>query len=222
MFRGARAAAIVAVVAIVASACSAPAAPSPEPVVTPEPVASAIPTAAPVVASPEPAVASVAPAGSPTALGSPGAAREASIRGSNVCVVNSTGSAVSVQPAADVGHGQTPSEAAWITLEPGASWCTAGYNGCTRYFSARGLDPATEDACGFIRVPDGGPSLWFAAVNPWYQAPRIAAEATSGPSFASGLDVDDSISMTANGVTITGKRAGDSDANKEFTLTLSR
>lgn len=222
MFRGAQGAAIVAVVALVVAACSAPATPTPEPVVTPEPVASAIPTAAPVVASPEPAVASVAPAGSPTALGSPEVAREAGIRGSDVCVVNSTASAVSVQAAADVGHGRTPNEGGWTTLAPGASWCTAGYNGCTRYFSARGLDPATEDACGFVRVPDGGPTLWFAAVNPWYEAPRIAAEASSGPSFASGLDVGETIALTADGVTITAKRLNDSDANKELTLTISR
>ena len=35
-------------------------------------------------------------------------------------------------------------------------------------------------------------------------------------------DVLGAVSMVANGVTITGKRIGDSDANKEFTLTISR
>ena len=93
--------------------------------------------------------------------------RAASIRGSNVCVVNATAAAISVQKTAGVGHARTPDESAWTALEPGKTWCTAGYNGCTRYYSARGLDPSDEDACGFIQVPDGGPTLWFSAVNPW-------------------------------------------------------
>ena len=78
-----------------------------------------------------------------------------------------------------------------------------------RSFSAKALDPADEDACGFIRVPDGGPTLWFSAVNPWAGWPFLAAEAAGGPSFGKNLDNDESVSMVANGVTITGNRSED-------------
>ena len=197
----------VAVLAFVVAACSTPATPASAPVASPEPAPSVAPATAPV--------------GSPPAAGSPGADRAAAIRGSRVCIVNATAAELLFQAVRELTGDRTPTETSWTTLAPGERSCTAGYNACTAA-SLKGGDPYIRDACGYVRVPDGGPTFWFFAVNPWNDYPKLGATVDEATFFDTGLKEGGSASIAANGVTITGKREPDSDPYKEFTITVSR
>lgn len=204
--RRSRRAVTVAILAVAIAACGAPATPPSAPAASPGPAASVAPSTAPV--------------GSPTAAGSPGADRDASIRGSRVCIENATAAAISVQAATQLDRGRTPPEAAWTSLGAGQTWCTAGYNECTAE-DLNGGDPYTRDTCGYVRVPDGGPTFWFFAVNPWDASPRLGITVDAQTFFNEAFKEGGSHSITANGITIAGKRGLDSDAYKEFTIKVS-
>ena len=104
---------------------------------------------------------------SQSAASSTTALREASIRGSRLCILNETGKTIPLirerGPFINGNHHPDPEG----PLAPEATWCTNGYNS----FNADWGQDATAD---ILFTADGSDHAYWAVSNPWLGAPQIS------------------------------------------------
>lgn len=190
--------------------------PTPAPTSEPTPAPTAEPTAVPA-ASPSPvAAAGVADTTSPA----PAVERQASLRGSRVCIVNETLTPIDALFTRNLKERVAETVDGRATIQPSARWCVQGYNDCSKFYS---FDRSwkDQDVCGIVTLPDGGPVVVFTAYNQAIVLPNFTFDDGVGGRVSMGWNEGESASFVSGGYRFTGTRHGDTDDYKEFTLAIA-
>lgn len=190
--------------------------PTPAPTIAPTPAPTAEPTAVPA-ASPSPvAAAGVADVRSPL----PVVERQASVRGSRVCIVNETEAPIDALLTKNLRERVAVTVDGRATIQPSGRWCVQGYNDCSMYYR---FDRSwnDQDVCGIVTLPEGGPVVVFTAYNQWVFLPNFAFDDGVGGRVSMGWNEGESASSVSGGYRFTGTRHGDTDDYKEFTLAIA-
>ena len=151
------------------------------------------------------------------------ASREASARGSHLCILNETGKTLPMVrefgPFATGDHHPDPAG----PLAPGATWCTHGYNSYTKQGR---LDVTAE----ILFTDDGSEKSHWAASNIWSEGASLVYDAESGdaafnyrftPAFST-WEADSTIPKRQPNHEYHIRRLDDSEFFKEWLVTVRR
>ena len=161
--------------------------------------------------------------GSDSSPSTPLASRDASARGSHLCILNDTGKTLPMVrefgPFATGDHHPDPAG----PLAPGATWCTHGYNSYTKQGR---LDVTAE----ILFTDDGSEKSHWAASNIWSEGASLVYDAESGdaafnyrftPAFST-WEVDSTIPKRQPNHEYHIRRLDDSEFFKEWLVTVRR